>query len=96
MFRYEKKLTIGFADLAVSRRKIKEDFFNQINILLDWRPIAKVINRYCQNGVSATGRLSYEGLLLFKICLWQTWCGLSNYKVEDQVNDRYYLADLLV
>jgi IS5 family transposase len=83
-----KELTIGFADLAVSRRKIKEDFFNQINILLDWRPIAKVINRHYQKGVSATGRPSYEGLLLFKICLLQTWYGLSDYEVEDQVNDR--------
>lgn len=84
----KKEPTIGFADMAVARRKIKEDFFNQINLLLDWRPIAKVINKHYQKGVSATGRPSYEGLLLFRICLLQTWYGLSDYEVEDQVNDR--------
>ncbi len=34
---------IGFADLAIQGRKIKEDFFNQINILIDWKAIDKVI-----------------------------------------------------
>lgn len=83
----EKEPTIGFADMSVARRKIKEDFFNQINRLLDWRPIAKVINKHSQKGVSATNRPSYEGLLLFRICLLQTWYGLSDYEVEAQVND---------
>lgn len=84
----EKKPTVGFADLALSRRKIKEDFFHQINILIDWRLISNIINKHYIKGVSATGRPSYEGLLLFKICLLQTWYGLSDYEVEDQVNDR--------
>ena len=79
---------IGFADLAIQGRKIKEDFFNQINILIDWKAIDKVISKYYQKGDSVTGRPSYEGLLLFKICLLQTWYGLSDYEAEDQVNDR--------
>lgn len=84
----EKKPTVGFADLALSRRKIKEDFFHQINLLVDWRLISNIINKHYQKGVSVTGRPSYEGLLLFKVCLLQTWYGLSDYEVEDQVNDR--------
>lgn len=36
---------------------------------------------------SATGKPSYDGLLLFKISLLQTWYGLSAYEVEDRVND---------
>lgn len=31
---------------------------------------------------------SYDGLLLFKMCLLQTCYGLSDYEVEDRVNDR--------
>ena len=27
-------------------------------------------------------------MLLFKVCLLQTWYGLSDYEVEEQVNDR--------
>ncbi|OFX76330.1 MAG: hypothetical protein A2X12_03020 [Bacteroidetes bacterium GWE2_29_8] len=45
-------------------------------------------NRHYQKGESAIGRPSYDGLVLFKICLLQTWYGLSDYEAEDQVNDR--------
>jgi|GEM_PF-5364154 len=31
---------VGFADLAVSKRKVKDEFFNQINTIIDWKPIA--------------------------------------------------------
>ena len=40
-----------------------------------------------QKGKSATGKPSYDGLLLFKMSLLQTWYGLSDYEVEDRVND---------
>ncbi len=36
-----KENKVSFAYLAVNHRKIKEDFFNQINLLVDWRPLDK-------------------------------------------------------
>ena len=84
----EKEKHIGFADLAVTRRKIKDQFFNQINILINWKRIDAIIGKSYSKGESVAGRPSYPGLLLFKICLLQTWYGLSDYEVEDQVNDR--------
>jgi len=68
-------------------RKIKKTFFTQINTLLDWKPIREIISIHYQKGKSATGKPSYDGLLLFKMCLLQTWYGLSDYEVEDRVND---------
>lgn len=68
-------------------RKIKRTFFTQINALLDWPSISKVISEHYKKGKSATGKPSYDGLLLFKMCLLQTWYGLSDYEVEDRVND---------
>jgi len=68
-------------------RKIKKTFFTQINTLLDWDKISKVIDERYKRGKSATGCPSYDGLLLFKMCLLQTWYGLSDYEVEDRVND---------
>ncbi|MFV0248932.1 MAG: transposase, partial [Tenacibaculum sp.] len=68
-------------------RKIKRTFFNQINTLIDWQPITGLINQYYTKGTSATGKPSYSGLLLFKMSLLQTWYGLSDYEVEDRVND---------
>lgn len=68
-------------------RKIKKVFFTQMNQLLDWKSISDVIDQYYSKGKSAVGNPSYDGLLLFKMCLLQTWYGLSDYEVEDRVND---------
>lgn len=68
-------------------RKIKRTFFTQINNLLDWTSISTTISAHYNKGKSATGKPSYSGLLLFKMCLLQTWYGLSDYEVEDRVND---------
>jgi len=68
-------------------RKIKKQFFTQINTLLDWKSISSLIDTYYKKGKSATGKPSYDGLLLFRMCLLQTWYGLSDYEVEDRVND---------
>lgn len=75
-------------DICVMRtRKIKSTFFKQINALIDWRPITNIINKNYSRGISATGKPAYSGLLLFKMSLLQTWYGLSDYEVEDRIND---------
>jgi len=81
----EKKL--GFADYIVQKRKIKQEFFHQINQLIDWRSVSNIINRHYQKGESTRGRPSYEGIILFKMTLLQTWYGLSDFEVEEWVND---------
>ena len=65
---------------------------NQARILqsdqsTNWRPVSNIINKHYQKGESAVGRRSYEGIVLFKMTLLQTWYGLSDYEVEDWVND---------
>lgn len=79
----------SFADTVCDLRirKIKSQFFQQVDILLDWEKISEIINKHYKRGTSAVGNLSYDGLLLFKMCLLQTWYGLSDYEVEDRVND---------
>lgn len=72
-------------DLRV--RKIKSIFLNQIEVLIDWRLIANIINKYYTKGNNAVGNPSYDGLLLFKMSLLQTWYGLSDYEVENRIND---------
>ena len=75
----------SICDLRV--RKIKQTFFEQMNLLIDWSSIKKLIDIDYQKGQSVTGKPSYDGLLLFKICLLQNWYGLSDYEVEDRIND---------
>ena len=47
-------------------RKIKKTFFNQINTLMDWSEIDKIIDKHYKKGNTAVGKPSYSGLLLFK------------------------------
>ncbi len=68
-------------------RKVKKTFFEQINRLINWDDISAIIEKDYSKGKSATGKPSYDGLLLFKMCLLQYWYGLSDYEVEDRVND---------
>jgi len=79
--------TLADSICDIRSRKIKRTFFTQMNILLDWQPIIKVLKKHYTKGKSATGKPSYSGLLLFKMSLLQTWYGLSDYEVEDRVND---------
>lgn len=79
----------SFADVVCDLRirKIKSQFFQQVNTLLDWKKVSKIIDQHYHKGQSAVGTPSYDGLLLFKMCLLQTWYGLSDYEVEDRIND---------
>jgi len=82
-----KNPTLADSICDLRSRKIKSVFFNQIDKLLDWNKISNVIEAHYTRGKSATGCPSYDGLLLFKMCLLQTWYGLSDYEVEDRIND---------
>ncbi len=81
------ELTLADSMCDLRSRKIKSIFFHQMNQLLDWGAIKKAIDKYYTKGKSATGTPAYDGLLLFKVCLLQTWYGLSDYEVEDRIND---------
>jgi len=83
----QKQPTLADSICDLRTRKIKKTFFNQINTLIDWDSISKIIDKDYSKGKSAVGKPSYDGLLLFKMCLLQSWYGLSDYEVEDRVND---------
>jgi len=83
----EKHPTLADSICDTRARKVKKTFFTQINTLIDWEKISKIINKDYSKGKSAVGKPSYDGLLLFKMCLLQSWYGLSDYEVEDRIND---------
>lgn len=83
----QKQPTLADTICDLRARKIKTTFFNQINGLIDWDKIEKLIDADYSKGKSAVGKPSYSGLLLFKMCLLQSWYGLSDYEVEDRLND---------
>ena len=83
----QKQPTLADTICDLRARKIKTMFFGQINGLIDWDGIEKLIDADYSKGKSVVGKPSYRGLLLFKMCLLQSWYGLSDYEVEDRLND---------
>lgn len=83
----QHSLTLADSICDLRSRKIKKTFFTQMNRLIDWNEVEQVITKYYTKGKSATGKPAYSGLLLFKACLLQTWYGLSDYELEDRIND---------
>ncbi len=83
----QKQPTLADTICDLRARKIKRTFFGQINKLIDWDEIEKLIGSDYTKGKSVVGKPSYSGLLLFKMCLLQNWYGLSDYEVEDRLND---------
>lgn len=83
-----KQKEYSIADYIVGRRKVKQTFFNQINKIIDWQPIRDIIEKAYAKGRKHNGRPCHDSLVLFRIELLRTWYGLSDYEVENQVNDR--------
>ena len=83
----QKELTLADSICDLRTRKIKATFFSQINTLIDWESISKILDTDYSKGKSVVGKPSYDGLLLFKMCLLQSWYGLSDYEIEDRLND---------
>lgn len=82
-----KDLTLADSICDLRTRKIKATFFSQINKIIDWKEIRKIIEKDYHKGANAVGNLAYDGVLLFKMSLLQSWYGLSDYEVEDRIND---------
>lgn len=78
----------SFADLAIEHRAIKMPLFDRVNLIVDWKQIETTISKYYNKGKSVDGRESYHPLILFKMLLLQTWYGLSDEAIEENVRDR--------
>ena len=78
----------SFADLAVEHREVKTPLFDRVDLMVDWPSILLLISKYYKKGQSVDGRDSYSPLILFKMLLLQTWYGLSDEAVEENLRDR--------
>jgi len=78
---------MSFSDFYISHRTRKGNFLNQIDHLIDWKPIEQAIRRHYAPASDVIGRPAYPGLLLFKMLLVGLWHGgLSDEAVEDMAN----------
>ena len=80
----------------VRRDRMKHSFLRQISACVDWRGIRTLLNKKYTKTQNATGNPAYDALMMFKILLLQTWYGLSDYEVEEWINDSLLFSEFLL
>ena len=77
------------------RERMKHSFLRQINQCVDWRRIRTELNKKYTKTQNAVGNPAYDALMMFKILLLETWYGLSDYEVEERINDSLLFSEFL-
>ena len=80
----------------VRRDRMKYSFLRQISACVGWRGIRTLLNKKYTKTQNATGNPAYDALMMFKILLLQTWYGLSDYEVEERINDSLLFSEFLL
>ena len=73
----------GIADYVAARRKHKDCFLDEIDRLIDWKPLEKVLRQKLKRVANAVGNPAYPPLLMFKILVLQRWYNLSDMAEEE-------------
>ena len=76
---------LGFADAFLGNNPTLNRQLDKIRDRVDWKPFEELLSPIYS---SPTGRPSHPVLLLFKALLLQTWHGLSDYVLEETLDDR--------
>lgn len=74
-----------FADSFLGNNQKLNQRLDKVGRLVDWKPFEERLNRIYS---SPTGRPSHPVLLLFKCLLLQAWYNLSDYALEEVLDDR--------
>lgn len=75
----------SFADLMINLKKGLNESLDKVNVLINWKPIEQLLAVIYN---SPRGPKSYPPLTLFKALLIQTWYDLSDYQLEEALDDR--------
>lgn len=78
---------MSFSTPFMERKTRTSEFYSQMNLIINWRSIETIINRYYTKGYTLKGEKPYCGLVLFKMLLVGVWSNLSDEKTEDYVNE---------
>jgi transposase, IS5 family len=78
----------GFADQAAHRRQRSQKTPEKIDALIDWRPIEDLLGKELDRRPNAVGNPAYPALGMFKALLLQSWYGLSDRELSENLEDR--------
>lgn len=78
----------GFLDLAIENGKKAKTFLDDVDQVIDWRPIEKFLRKKLRRNRDAAGNPAYPALAMFKVLLLQRWYSLSDQGMDDALADR--------
>lgn len=79
---------MGFLDLAVEHGKKAKTFLDDVDRVIDWRPIERFLKKKLRRSKDAVGNPAYPPLAMFKVLLLQRWYNLSDQGTDDALADR--------
>ena len=82
----------GFADMAVASRKQPETFLDDLDRIVDWKPIEGFLKKKLRRHQDAVGNPAYPALGMFKILLLQRWHDLSDHTTAEAMVDRIFFC----
>lgn len=85
--RFEKRRG-GFLDMAIEHRKKPKTFLDDVERIIDWRPIEKFLKKKLRRNKDATGNPAYPAVSMFKVLLLQRWYNLSDREMDYALADR--------
>ena len=77
----------SFVAPFVDKHSRKNEFFSQVNKLVNWEPITTKLKKKYTKGLTDRGAKAYSPLLLFKMHLISKWYQLSDTQTEAMVYD---------
>jgi IS5 family transposase len=78
----------SFVDHFLEGRVDPEGTLSQVDRLIDWKPIEKLLSKRRAKVCDAAGQPAYPGLTMFKILLLQRWHNLSDHGAAAALRDR--------
>jgi IS5 family transposase len=76
---------LDFADSFLGNNQKLNQRLDRVSQIVDWKPFEERLNRIYS---STSGRPSHPVLLLFRCLLLQAWYNLSDYALEETLDDR--------
>ena len=83
----EKNITTPIADYFVNHRRNKNTKLNAIDQMIDWKPVARKLDKALKRTANAVGKPAYPALVLFKALVLQRMYNLSDAELEEQICD---------
>ncbi len=85
----EKKAVAPLVDYFANRQRTKPTKLDAIDMMIDWRPVAKKLNKALERTANAVGNPAYPALVLFKGLVLQRMYNLTDVELEEQLRDRF-------